>query len=35
MSLVLERASEHRDELLENWSLCRELEHPETIEPLQ
>jgi len=32
--LVLEWATEHREELLENWELTRNMEPPFTIEPL-
>lgn len=35
MALVLEWASDHRDELLEDWNQCRELKHPNWIEPLR
>jgi len=34
-TLVLEWASEHRDELMENWNLCSELKTPKAIEPLK
>ena len=35
MALVLEWASEHRDELMENWNLCSQLKTPKAIEPLK
>jgi len=35
MALVLEWAAEHRDELMENWNLCRRLQLPRAIEPLK
>ena len=35
MKLVLEWASEHRDELMENWNLCSQLKTPKAIEPLK
>ena len=34
-TLVLEWASEHLDELMENWNLCSELKTPKAIEPLK
>jgi len=34
LALVLEWAAEHRDELMENWNLCRNLQPPKPIEPL-
>lgn len=34
MALVLEWAAEHRDELMENWSLCRTMQAPKPIQPL-
>ena len=34
LSLVLEWASEHRSELLENWELCQKNQHPNNIPPL-
>jgi hypothetical protein len=34
MALVLEWAAEHRDELMEDWSLCSQLKIPKPIEPL-
>ena len=34
LALVLEWAAEHRDELMENWNLCRDLQPPNPIEPL-
>ena len=35
MALVLEWANDHRDELLENWNLCRQMQTPKPIEPLK
>lgn len=35
MALVLEWAAEHRDELMENWNLCRDMQAPKPIEPLK
>jgi hypothetical protein len=35
MALVLEWAAEHRDELMENWNLCRSMQAPRQIEPLR
>jgi hypothetical protein len=35
MALVLEWADDHRDELLENWNLCRRMQTPKPIEPLK
>jgi len=35
MALVLEWAEDHRDELLENWNLCRRMQTPKPIEPLK
>lgn len=35
MALVLEWAAEHRDELMENWNLCRSMQTPRQIEPLK
>ena len=35
MKLVLEWATEHRDELMENWNLCSQLKAPKVIEPLK
>ena len=35
MALVLEWADDHRDELLENWNLCRQMQTPKPIEPLK
>lgn len=34
LALVLEWAQEHRDELLEDWNLCAEMQHPRKIDPL-
>lgn len=33
--LVLEWASEHREELLEDWELCKQKQTPKKISPLQ
>jgi Domain of unknown function (DUF4160) len=35
MALVLEWADHHRDELVENWDLCRRMQTPKPIEPLK
>ena len=35
MALVLEWAADHRDELMEDWTLCRRLQPPKAIEPLR
>jgi len=35
MTLVLEWATAHRDELVEDWDLCRRLQHPKPIDPLR
>lgn len=35
LALVLEWASAHRDELLEDWELCTRLQTPNKIEPLK
>lgn len=35
MALVLEWAADHRDELMEDWDLCRRLQPPAPIEPLK
>lgn len=34
MALVLEWAADHRDELLEDWTLCSQLQPPKPIAPL-
>lgn len=34
MALVLEWAADHRDELLEDWNLCSQLQTPKPIQPL-
>ncbi len=34
-SLVLEWASDHRDELMEDWNLCEKMQNPKKIQPLQ
>ena len=35
MALVLEWAAKHRDELMEDWDLCSQMQTPKTIEPLK
>jgi len=35
MALVLEWASQHRAELMEDWTLCSQLRPPRPIAPLQ
>ncbi len=35
MALVLEWASDHRDELMEDWNLCSRMQTPKAIEPLK
>ena len=35
LALVLEWATLHRDALMENWDLCRELKSPKPIPPLE
>jgi hypothetical protein len=35
LALVLEWASEHREELLEDWKLCEQSQAPKKISPLQ
>jgi hypothetical protein len=35
LSLVLEWAVDHREELLENWDLCSQLKTPNLIPPLE
>ncbi len=35
LALVLEWASDHREELLEDWDLCTNLHPPKPVEPLQ
>ena len=35
LGLVLEWAREHQQELLENWDLCRNRQHPLPILPLE
>jgi hypothetical protein len=35
MALVLEWAAERRDELVEDWNLCSQLQPPKAIEPLR
>ena len=35
LSLVLEWASEHRNELLEDWKLCNQHQAPKKIPPLE
>lgn len=34
LALVIEWASQHQEELLENWDLCRNEKQPNKIEPL-
>lgn len=34
MVLVLEWATDHRDELMEDWNLCSQLKSPKPIDPL-
>jgi len=35
LALVLEWASQHRDELMEDWRLCESRQPPKKIEPLE
>ena len=35
MTLVLEWATEHRNELMEDWNLCSQLQTPKPIAPLK
>jgi hypothetical protein len=35
LALILEWASEHRTELLEDWSLCKQNQTPKKISPLK
>jgi hypothetical protein len=35
LALVLEWAALHRDELLDDWTLCRQHEQPKKIQPLE
>jgi hypothetical protein len=35
MALVLEWSAEHRDELMEDWNLCSQLQTPRPIDPLK
>lgn len=35
LNLVLDWAEIHQDELLENWRLCENKEHPNQIKPLR
>lgn len=35
MALVLEWATEHRDELIEDWNLCSKMQTPKPIDPLK
>jgi hypothetical protein len=35
LALVLEWATEHRAELMEDWNLCAANQHPRKIEPLR
>jgi len=34
-ALVLEWAAEHRDELMEDWNLCSQMQIPKSIAPLK
>jgi hypothetical protein len=35
LNMVLEWASQHQEELLEDWELCSTMQMPKKIEPLQ
>ena len=35
LALVLEWAAKHRESLMENWELCRQLKPPRPIPPLE
>ena len=35
MALVLEWATDHRGDLMENWNLCSRMQTPKAIEPLK
>jgi hypothetical protein len=35
MALVLEWATDHREELMEDWNLCSRMQTPRAIEPLK
>lgn len=35
LSLTLEWANEHRDELMEDWTLCQAKQLPKRIKPLE
>ncbi|AXK38530.1 DUF4160 domain-containing protein [Crenobacter cavernae] len=35
LALVREWAQTHRAELLEDWELCRQMQHPKPIQPLE
>jgi len=35
LALILEWASEHRGELLEDWKLCEQNQSPKKISPLE
>ena len=35
LALALDWAREHRDELMEDWNLCRQRQPPKAIEPLR
>jgi hypothetical protein len=35
LAMVLEWASEHREELMEDWNLCRDKQLPKPIPPLE
>ncbi|MBM2809340.1 MAG: hypothetical protein HW416_99 [Chloroflexi bacterium] len=34
MALVLEWADDHRDDLMEDWNLCSQLQPPKPVQPL-
>lgn len=34
LSLILEWAQEHQDELMEDWELCQRMQLPKKISPL-
>ena len=35
LSLTIEWAIEHREELMEDWNLCQSKQHPKRIKPLE
>lgn len=35
LAMVLEWATDHRTELMENWTRCERMERPQKIEPLK